>query len=253
MKVSIITACYNSADTIQDCVRSVMAQDYPNLEYLVIDGHSRDQTLNLVEDAIQGAAHVKVLSEPDRGIYDALNKGLVRATGDLVGFVHSDDLLAHAGVVSRMASLLNENECDGVYSDLVYVRPENTENVVRYWKSRPFAPSLVHQGWMPAHPTFYLKREVYEKHGYFDLSFRIAADYDFMLRVLRDTDLRFGYLPEVTVKMRTGGASNKSLKNLLRKSQEDLRAMRRNGIPRPGLALLAKNFSKLPQFITRSR
>lgn len=251
MKVTIITACYNSAHTIQDCIQSVLGQDYPDLEYLVIDGNSSDDTLKLVREAARGANHVHIVSEPDRGIYDALNKGIRRATGAIVGFVHSDDLLAHPAVISQLVARFKEEPADGVYGDLVYVRPDETERVVRFWKSRPFTPGLLRKGWMPAHPTLYLKRDVYTKHGLFDLSYRIAADYDFMLRVLGDPGLRFAYLPEVIVRMRTGGASNKSLSNLVRKSREDYRAMRGNGIPLPALALLAKNLSKLPQFFVR--
>jgi glycosyltransferase involved in cell wall biosynthesis len=189
------------------------------------------------------------VSEPDSGIYDALNKGLAHASGDVIGFLHADDLLADSGVLTDVAAAFAAG-ADGVYGDLLYVNKQDPAQIVRYWRGRMFTPDLPAKGWMPAHPTLYLRRAVYEKLGNFDTTLRIAADYDFMLRVMRDTSLRLHYVPKVLVRMRIGGASNRSLRNLLRKSLEDWRALRKNGVG--GLrTLVRKNFSKLPQFFSR--
>lgn len=248
MKVSVITAVYNSRDTIARALDSVLAQDHPDVESLVIDGGSTDGTLQVLRSY---ADRLGVLvSEPDCGIYDALNKGIQRASGDVVGFLHSDDLFADAGVLSRIAAAFAEPAVEVVYGDLHYVRKDNPEQVVRYWRAGEFAGRRLGWGWMPPHPTLYARRSVYEQTGLFDTSFRIAADYDFILRMLGQGGVGVHYIPEVLVKMRVGGASNRSLRNIVRKSSEDLRALRRNGVG--GLGALAwKNLSKLPQFFGR--
>lgn len=248
MKISIITATYNSAATLGCCMDSVLGQDYSDIEYIIVDGESKDDTLNLVRERQRQPHYLRYVSGPDQGIYDALNKGIQMATGDLIGFVHSDDMLASPQTLSDIANAMREEEVDGVYADLEYVQQQDTEKVVRAWKSRPFHPGLLQQGWMPAHPTFFLRKSVYNKHGFFNLDYRIAADYEFMLRVLKDPELSFFYLPQVVTKMRVGGASNRSLANLALKSREDLRAMRANKLRFPLGALLAKNISKIPQF-----
>jgi glycosyltransferase involved in cell wall biosynthesis len=246
MKFSIITATYNSAHGIGECLASVASQSHSDMEWIVVDGVSTDNTLEIVQNAAFPVA--RLLSEPDQGIYDALNKGVRLAAGDILGFVHSDDVLASPGILSEINSLFVEQGVDGVYGDLVYVDREQTDRVVRYWKSRPFDRKLLRRGWMPAHPTLYLRKAVYDKHGVFDDSLRIAADYDFILRVMNDPALTFAYLPSVVVKMRLGGASNRSLANILQKSKEDLQVLRRNQVG--GLwALCCKNVSKLPQFL----
>ena len=251
MKISLITATYNSADTIRDCLYSVVCQDYPDLEHIVVDGASGDGTHEILKKESAGRSGLRFVSEPDHGIYDALNKGIAMATGDVIGFLHSDDLLETPGTLTGIASCFSKNAADGVYGDLVYVVPSDPSRIVRYWKGKPYNAKLLEAGWMPAHPTLFLKREVYEKYGGFDVSYRIAADYEFMLRILKDPAYRFTYLPKLLVRMRTGGASNRSLKNLLRKSAEDYRAMRNQGIPFPALTLARKNLSKITQFLHR--
>jgi glycosyltransferase involved in cell wall biosynthesis len=248
MKFSIITATYNSADCIGDCLASVAAQSHRDIERIIIDGSSRDDTLALVKAS--GCTVDRLISEADRGIYDALNKGINLALGDVIGFVHSDDLLAAPDVIAAMDALFEETGVDGIYGDLVYVLRDAPDRVVRYWHSKPFTRNLLSRGWMPPHPTLYLRRHVYEKHGLFDESLKIAADYDFILRVMSDPSLRFTYLPKLVVKMRLGGASNKSAGNLVQKSREDLLALRRNGVGGLG-ALVCKNLSKLPQFFVK--
>jgi glycosyltransferase len=246
IKISIITAVYNNRETISAALDSALGQLGANIELVIIDGGSTDGTLDILRSY---AARLDVLvSEPDRGIYDALNKGIQRASGDVVGFLHSDDLFADAGVLSRIATAFADPAVGAVYGDLLYVRKDNPDQVVRYWRSGTFSGRRLGWGWMPPHPTLYVRRNIYEQHGLFDTSFRIAADYDFILRLLGRDRVGVHYLPEVLVKMRVGGASNRSLRNILRKSGEDLRALRRNGVGGFG-ALVWKNLSKLPQFL----
>ncbi|HEA28860.1 MAG TPA: glycosyltransferase [Leeuwenhoekiella sp.] len=248
MKVSIITATYNSASSIKTAIDSVLSQTYKDIEHLIIDGASSDDTVALVE--AYNDPRIQVISAPDKGIYDALNKGVVAATGEIIGFVHSDDLLAAPTVLEEVVTQI-KNGADGVYGDLLYVEKENTNKVVRYWKSRPFYKKLLSRGWMPAHPTLYLKKEVYKKHGHFSLDYHIAADYDLMLRIFSDENLEFTYFPSVITKMRVGGASNRSIKSLIVKSKEDYKVLRKNKVNFPVKVLAYKNLSKISQFIKK--
>lgn len=249
MKISVITAVYNNRTTIAAALDSVLAQSHDDVELVVIDGGSTDGTLEVLGGY---SDRVGVLvSEPDRGIYDALNKGLRLASGEVVGFLHSDDLYADTEVLRRVAGAFSDVEVSAVYGDLLYVRKEAPERVVRTWRAGQFTTALLARGWMPPHPTFYARRSVYEALGGFDTHYRIAADYDCMLRFLGRGGIRVDYIPEVLVKMRVGGASNRSLANILRKSAEDYRALKTNGVG--GLTALAwKNLSKLPQFFVHS-
>ena len=250
MKVTLITATFNSASSIKTCLDSVVLQNYNDLEYLIIEGKSSDYTLNIVKDYQHKYPYIKLISEKDYGIYDALNKGIQLAIGDVVGFVHSDDLFASNHILTDVVNQLQNDQLDGVYGDLQYVDKVDLSKVIRLWKSCAFKPSLLKLGWMPAHPTLFLLKEVYEKHGLFDLTYKIAADYDFMLRVLKDNSLKFGYLPKVITKMRVGGASNRNLKNIIQKTREDYRTIRSNQIG-CWLSILIKNTSKIKQFILR--
>ena len=247
MKLTIITATFNSAYGINKCMDSILNQDYENIEYIIIDGESKDLTLKIISKKQKTHSSIKLISEPDLGIYDALNKGLSVASGDIIGFVHSDDFLKSNNIIGDIVSKIKSENLDGVYGDLQYVDKKNTQIVIRNWKSSEFNKSLLKKGWMPPHPTLYLKKEVYENHGLFDLSFKISADYDFILRVFNDSELKFGYLPKVITIMRVGGASNRSLKNIIRKTKEDYRAIRRNNIGN-FTTLITKNTSKLKQF-----
>jgi glycosyltransferase involved in cell wall biosynthesis len=250
MKVSIITATYNSAHGIEACLESILCQDHENIECIIVDGQSKDQTLEIVSEKQKKHSFIKVVSEADKGIYDALNKGIALASGDIIGFVHSDDLLASSTVISEIVKKISYETLDGVYGNLQYVNKEDTTKVVRFWKSRDFNPLLLHKGWMPPHTTLFLKKEVYDKHGDFNLKYKIAADYDFMLRVLKDYSLNYGYLPCVITKMRVGGISNRGIKNIILKSKEDYSVLSSNKIG--GLmTLIKKNTSKISQFIFR--
>ncbi len=248
MKLSIITAVYNNRETVGHALDSVLAQAGADFELIVIDGGSTDGTLAVLDGYRDRLA--VLVSETDRGIYDALNKGIRRATGDVVGFLHSDDLLANNGVLRRVAENFADSKVDAVYGDLLYVRKNNPDDIVRYWRAGTFSRARLAWGWMPPHPTFYVRRSVYEELGMFDPGYRIAADYDCILRFLGRKEVNVEYIPEVLVKMRVGGASNRSLKNILRKSLEDYRALRNNNMGGIG-ALIWKNLSKLPQFVVR--
>lgn len=252
MKISIITATYNSAKTIESSMQSVIDQTYASIEHLIVDGSSSDDTLDIVREFQMKYSNIHLTSEPDNGIYDALNKGISKATGDVIGFLHSDDFFENKKVIQQIANSFEVNECDGVYGDLKYVNAENPTQVVRYWRSSPFHQSLLQKGWMPAHPTLFLKKEVYQNYGKFDVSYKIASDYDFMLRVLKNVNFKFEYLPQVITNMRVGGASNRSFKNILRKSKEDYRALQENKIGGRAI-LMRKNLSKLPQFLKKNK
>jgi len=182
--------------------------------------------------------------------YDAINKGISIATGDVIGFLHSDDLLASSSIILDLMTEMKSKKLDGIYGDLEYVDKEDTNKIIRYWKSCEFRYAILKQGWMPAHPTLFLKKQVYDKHGGFNTSYKIAADYDFMLRILKDNDLEYGYLPKVFTKMRVGGASNRSLKNIIQKTREDYRAISSNNIGGI-ITLLFKNISKINQFLIK--
>lgn len=248
MKVTVVTAVYNGAHTIAGALTSVLEQDHADIELLVVDGGSTDGTQARVRAIDDPRLHMT--SEPDQGIYDALNKGIARATGDILGFVHADDLLARSDVLSRIVATFEAEECDLSYGDLDYVTAADTTRVIRRWRAGAFAPARLKWGWMPPHPTVYARRTLYDRVGPFDTSYRIAADYEAMLRMFAIPELRAAYIPETLVTMRLGGVSNRNLTQVRRKSLEDLRAVRNNGIG--GLpTIAAKNLRKLPQFIRR--
>lgn len=248
MKVSIITATYNSASTINDTLQSLNNQSYENIEYIIIDGASKDNTIDVIKQSCPRVT--LIISEPDKGIYDALNKGIDAATGDIVGYLHSDDLFAYPDAVKDIVAKFESSNCDAVYGDLQYVSKDNIDNVIRLWKSGTYAKEKLKNGWMPPHPTFYMKRELYNKFGVFDLKFKIAADYDSLLRYLWANDVTLSYLPKVVMKMRVGGASNRSLKNIIQKTKEDIHALKNSGLFWPR-AVLFKNLSKIPQFLIK--
>lgn len=246
--ISVVTAVFNRQSTVGDALESVDRQTYGKVEHVIIDGGSSDATLARVEQYQN--ANMRIISEPDHGIYDALNKGIRAASGEVVGLVHSDDWLAHDGVIAKIAHAFEDPAIDGVYGDLQYVAADDPKRVIRHWRSGEYDPALLKRGWMPPHPTLYLRREVFERHGFYDTSFRIAADYDAMLRYLVKGQIKLAYIPEVLVKMRVGGESNRSLGRIILKSREDLRALRNNGVGGIG-TLAAKNFSKISQFLIR--
>ena len=246
MKISIITITYNSEKTLRDTMDSVLGQSYNDIEYILVDGKSKDGTCDIIRS--YGDKVSKFVSEKDKGLYDALNKGIRMATGDVVGFLHSDDIYASRETVKMIAEAFNKFNVDSVYGDLVYVDQNDTNKIIRFWRSRKFSRARIMTGWMPPHPTFYLKRSAYEEFGGFNTTFRIAADYESMLRYLVRFRVSTFYIPLVLIRMRVGGESNKSLKNVIRKSMEDLRAMHINGLISVA-AIFNKNASKFKQFM----
>lgn len=250
MKISVITAVYNAETTVGAAIASVATQTHPAVEHIIIEGQSTDGSLA----AIAKASHprLRLFSAADTGIYDALNRGIAQATGDVIGFVHSDDYLAHPNVLAHIAAAFTDSDVQAVFGDLDYVAQANPARVIRHWATGPFTPAKLRRGWMPAHPTLYVRRHLYDRHGLYDTTFRIAADYDFILRVFSALDGRAVYLPTVLYKMRVGGASNRNLTQIRRKMAEDLRALRRNKVG--GVtALTWKNLSKLGQFLHRAK
>lgn len=231
MKVSIVTCCYNSGSTVEHAIQSVLAQDYPDIEYIIVDGLSKDNTLEVVNQYADRIANV--ISEKDDGIYDAINKGVRAATGDVVGLLHSDDFFNGSDAISKVVAAFSD-EVDAVYADLQYVAKENPDKLIRNWKSGPYRPNLFKTGWMPPHPTFYVRKSVYDRLGLYNTELRISADYELMLRFIQKHSIRVAYIPEVLVKMRVGGQSNMSLKNRLQANLEDKKAWRMNDL-RPGL------------------
>lgn len=229
--ISLITASYNSARTITDTLRSVNRQTGPDIEYLVVDGGSKDETMEIV--AREGARVTSAVSEPDKGIYDAYNKGLSRATGDIIGFLNSDDYYCADDVLAQVMAAFEDPSVEAVHADLVYVDPENTGKIERHWKSRPATIENLRRGFIPAHPTLFLRRSVYDKVGGFDTNYRLAADYDFMLRAFYVARIRSLYLPKIWVRMRSGGATGGSAASVIRQNDEIRASQQAHGLNYP--------------------
>jgi len=245
MKISVITVTYNNQQTIEQSIQSVLNQNYKDVEYIVIDGNSTDDTLSIINKYRDKIA--LIISEADKGMYDALNKGIMKATGDIIGFLHADDFYPSDKILEKVEQTFKIYATQSVYGDLDYVSPQNPKKIIRKWKSGKFEFNELRKGWMPPHPTFFVLREVYWKYGFFNLNYKIAGDYDLMLRFLGKHKITTAYLPEVLVKMRWGGKSNKSIKNIILKSKEDYKALKNNKVG--GLySLFMKNFRKINQF-----
>lgn len=246
--ISVITATWNSNSTIAQALHSVLSQTYQAVESVVIDGASTDGTFAVLEAYRPRLG--TLISEPDQGIYDALNKGIKHSIGDVVGFLHADDVFENNDVLAKVAEAFQDPTVDAVYGDLVYVRRDDISHVIRYWKSGTYDDVALARGWMPPHPTFYVRRSVYERLGGFDTRYRIAADYDTVLRFLAVDKIHTAYIPEVLVRMRAGGISNRSLKTIILKSCEDINVLRRNDVG--GIStLLQKNLRKVSQLWRR--
>ena len=247
LSISIITATYNSAATIADCLASVTSQTWP-VEHIIIDGASKDNTLELV---CRLAPAARIFSEPDNGIYDAMNKGIRLASGDIVGILNSDDFYAGPQVLEKVATRFWRSDVDALFADLVYVRPSNLDRVVRYYAGVGCTPEKFAWGWMPPHPTFFVRRELYARYGLFHTDYQIAADYELTARFLARHKVRYAYLPEVIVKMRAGGVSTRSLRSTWILNREILRACAENGIPTNILKVYSKYFRKVLQIFER--
>jgi glycosyltransferase involved in cell wall biosynthesis len=247
MKVSIITVVLNNADTIAAAIDSVLAQDHPDIEYVVVDGESTDGTLDIIKS--YGSKISKVVSGKDGGIYFAMNKGIGLATGEIVGILNADDLYENTQVISKAVAAMQSNNADTCYGNLQYVKRDNVKAIVRHWNSGGFSRNSFLYGWMPPHPTFFVKKSVYDKVGLFNTQFRSAADYEFMLRVLFKNKISTCYVPEVFVLMRVGGKSNKAISNRLKANNEDRQAWQVNGLHMPFFTTFLKPLRKIPQFI----
>lgn len=245
MKVSIITACYNREQTIRGCIESVLAQDYPDIEYIVVDGASTDGSLSIINRYKDKIA--KIISEPDQGMYEAINKGIRAATGDIIGLVHSDDTLFAPQTISHVVAKFQETHADFLYGDGLFVHPDCTERVVRDWVGGEYRLWKVRHGWLPLHPTCYIRRNVMERKGGYNESYKIAADSDLLFRYLLGGELSVAYLHEYIVRMRMGGLSTDSAR---RKQmwREDIRMYRSHGMS-PTLTKLEKMLWKVPQFV----
>ena len=249
MKVSLITIAYNSAATIEDTIKSIVAQEYSNIEYIIIDGGSTDNTLSIIEKYKESIS--TIISEPDKGIYDAMNKGVQNATGDLVGILNSDDIYTDNKVVSNIVEAIGNK--DSIYADLVYVDRDNTDKVTRYWKSGKYRRGIFKKGWMPPHPTFFIKKSCYDQYGIYNLQLKSAADYELMLRMLHKHNISVAYLPEVITKMRVGGQSNITLLNRFKANKEDKLAWIINDLKPGPLTLIMKPVRKISQFFKKGK
>ncbi len=246
MKVSIITVTLNAQQTLEACINSVLSQTYSNIEYIIIDGKSKDNTVEIIKK-FQDKVSCWV-SETDRGMYDAINKGIEKSTGDIVGLLNSDDLFYGNDVIQSIVDTFNSENVDSVYGDLEYVDAEDTQKVLRIWKGKKYNRNRFLFGWMPAHPTFYVKRSIYLKYGGYENHFYSAADYELMCRYLYKLKISSTYIPKLIVKMRMGGQSNRSFKMRLRANRRDYLAMKKNNIPFAFLISILKPLSKLHQF-----
>ena len=248
MKISIITATYNSASTVKDTLDCISRQEHGDIEHIIVDGRSTDKTLEIVS----GFPHVaKILSEKDNGIYDAMNKGIGLATGDIIGILNSDDIYTDPAVLSAVAEAFADPAVMTAYADLQYVHADDTDRVLRTWKTGTFRKNSFYYGWMPPHPTFFVRREVYEKTGLFNINLRSAADYEMMLRILLKYGMSVVYIPRVIVKMRAGGMSNASIWNRIRANKEDRMAWKLNDLQPYFFTLYMKPLRKIPQFIIK--
>ncbi len=247
MKVSIITVCFNSVETIKDAIDSVVNQTYNDIEHIIIDGASKDGTIDIVSS--YGEKVSKFISEPDNGIYNAMNKGIKIATGDIVGILNSDDFFINNQVVQRIVNEFNISNIDASYGDVQFVKPENLLKVVRYYSSKNFSPKKFKYGFMPAHPSFYVKRSYFEKIGYYKEDYKIAADYELLVRFLYQHQLTCKYIPIPFVTMRTGGVSNRTFKSYYTLNKEIIRACRENGINTNIINIYSKYFVKIFELI----
>ncbi len=249
MKVSLITVTYNSENFIEECITSVITQRHKDIEHIIIDGKSTDNTISIIK---KYESHItKWTSEADKGMYDAINKGINMATGDIIGILNSDDILVEDDVIESIVKAFEENNVDTVYGDLEYVSATDTNKIIRIWKGRPFKRYRFKYGWMPAHPTFYIKRSLIEKYGYYENHYYSAADYEFMARYLFKNRLTAYYIPKLIVKMRVGGQSNRNMYQRLRANRRDYLAMKKNNIPFAFFVSILKPLIKVQQFFKK--
>jgi glycosyltransferase involved in cell wall biosynthesis len=243
VRISIITVCFNSASTIRDAIESVLGQDHQDIEYIIVDGASNDGTTEIIRS--YGSRIDKWISEPDKGIYDAMNKGIAMATGDVIGMLNSDDFYFDQSVLSRIATTFTDTTIDAVFGDLIFVDAEDLQKTVRTYSSRNWHPGKFAWGFMPAHPTFFVRRKFYDKTGPFEIDYKIAADYEMLIRMLFVNKARYQYLGFNMVKMRRGGVSSRGWRSNVVLNSEIIRACRKNGIPTNAIKVYSKYFIKI--------
>ncbi len=251
LKVSIITVVFNNKDTIGDTIASVASQNYPYVEHIIVDGLSTDGTMDII--TANKDRFTKVISEPDKGIYDAMNKGIAAATGDIIGCLNGDDFYADNEAISTVVREFEAKGVDSVFADLVYVKREDPSRVVRYYDSSSFHPGMFAYGWMPAHPTFFVKRSCYKKYGVFKTDYAIAADYEMLARMLGKHRITYSHIPRVLTKMRTGGVSTKNFKSNWILNREIMRACKENGIQTNYFKIYSKYATKMFQLVQRPK
>lgn len=250
MKVSIITAVYNNREFIGDCIESVISQSYRDIEYIIIDGGSTDGTIEVIQRYKERIS--KFVSEPDEGIYDAMNKGIRMAEGEIIGILNSDDFYVSDTIIEKVVKTFKEKNCDCLWGDIVYVKRYDPEKIVRYWKSSEYKEGKFQRGWHPPHPAFFAKKEIYQRHGLFNLDLKISADYQLMLRFLEKYKISSHYIPEVFVKMREGGNSNwRDIRKVWRGNLEAYRSFKINGLRVSPLIVFLKPLSKINQLFSR--
>jgi glycosyltransferase involved in cell wall biosynthesis len=247
LKISVITVCFNNQSTIQDTIQSVLDQSYKNIEYIIIDGQSNDGTVEIIKSF--GSRISKFVSEPDVGMYDAINKGIKLASGEIVGILNSDDFFYNNTVLEKVADTLNNNNTDAVYGDALFVDRLNTDKIKRYYSSKHFNPEKFKSGFMPAHPSFYVKRDLFEKLGYYKTDYKIASDYELLVRFMYVNHIRCKYIEMPFVSMRTGGLSNKSILSNITLNKEIARACRENGIRTNYFSIYSKYFTKVFEYL----
>ena len=251
IKISIITVCYNSAITIEDTINSVLNQKNASVEHILVDGASTDGTVEIIQNYF---SITKLVSEEDNGIYDAMNKGIALATGDIVGILNADDFYANENVLESVAKVFLDPTIEACYGDLVYVKQDNVDQVVRFWKSRDYASGLIKSGWIPAHPTFFVRKSVYDKLGSFDLNYKIAADFELLFRFIEQNKIKTKYFPRVLVKMRLGGTSNKNISNIIRQNNEIIAILNKHYADFSLFKFVfRKMFNRLFQYICRPK
>ena len=248
-KITIITVAYNSANTIRDTIKSISNQDYKNIEYIIIDGGSSDGTLEIIKEYPDRVDYY--ISENDKGIYDAMNKGIMAATGDIIGILNSDDFYPNNFILSNVAKSFYQEQCDAVYGDLVYVDIKDTSKIVRYWQAGTYTTAKLKNGWMLPHPTFFVKSSIYSRFGLYSTELKQAADYKMILKLLYKHNISAAYIPMILVKMRMGGASNVSLRQRLRANKEDGLAWTKNQLKRPLFVRIKKPLQKVRQFFIK--
>lgn len=251
MKISLVTVTYNSEKYLAHCIDSVLCQTHNNIEHIIVDGNSKDKTVAIIKS--YGNKIAKWISEPDSGIYDAINKGIAMATGDVIGVLNSDDMLFSSDVIEKIANAFETQKVDSIYGDLQYVDQEVTSRVFRTWKGKKYDRNLFKMGWMPGHPTFYIKKSVIDMYGGYETHYFTAADYEFMARYLFKHKISSFYLPKLIVKMRRGGASNNNINHRFRANRRDYLAMKENAIPMPFLVSILKPLIKVHQYNLKTK